>query len=182
MSFYWIFNLISIRDTTDGTESYYRISVNQNLFIEETLWVSYLLNIIIFTLEKSPGIRADLDKDWQGWTFPQLVDALRKWTTKNPKIIPSPEKGFKCENAYQTNDKNYKHRDCVYCETFGHKANDCKTVNDIEECRLILPKKNLWFNCTGVKDRASEYLSNRSCVKCKRKYHSSICEKTTTTL
>ena len=50
------------------------------------------------TLDKLPGIRADLvriDEDWQEWTFPQLVDALRKWTTRNPKIIPSPEKAFK---------------------------------------------------------------------------------------
>ena len=50
------------------------------------------------TLDKLPSIRADLvriDEDLQEWTFPQLVDALRKWTTRNPKIIPSPEKGFK---------------------------------------------------------------------------------------
>ena len=54
----------------------------------------------------------------------------------------NPEKGFKCENACQTNDKNYKHRDCVYCEKSGQKSCDCKTVNDIEERRLILSKKN----------------------------------------
>ena len=60
------------------------------------------------TLDKLPGIRADLfriDEDWQEWTFPQLVDALLKWTSRNPKIILSLEKGFKCENLYQTNDK-----------------------------------------------------------------------------
>ena len=60
------------------------------------------------TLEKLPGIRADLvriDEDWQEWTFPQYVYASIKWSTTNPKIIPSPEKGFKRENAYQTNDK-----------------------------------------------------------------------------
>ena len=66
------------------------------------------------TLDKLPDIRADLvriDEDWQKWTFPGLVDALRKWTTRNMKIIPCPEKGFKHENAYQKNDKNYKHRE-----------------------------------------------------------------------
>ena len=54
-------------------------------------------------LDELPAIRKDLvriDEDWQEWTFPQLVDALRKWATRNPKIIPSPEKGFKRENAY----------------------------------------------------------------------------------
>ena len=93
------------------------------------------------TLDKLPGIRTNLvriDEDWQEWTFPQLVDALRKWTTTNPKIIPSPEKSFKRENTY-------KHRDCVYCEKFDHKASDCKTVSDIEERRLILSKKKNMF-------------------------------------
>ena len=50
-------------------------------------------------LDKLPDIRSDLvriDEDWQKWTFPRLVDALRKWT-----------------NAYQKNDKSYKHREPV---------------------------------------------------------------------
>ena len=97
-------------------------------------------------------------------------------------MISSPEEGFKYENVYQTNDKNYKHRDCVYCEKYGHKASDWKTVSDIEERRLILSKKKLCFSCSGTKHQASECLSNRSCVKCKGKHHSSICDKTTTTL
>ena len=50
------------------------------------------------TLDKLPGIRADLvttDEDCQEWNFSQLGEALRKWTVRNQKIIPSPEKGFK---------------------------------------------------------------------------------------
>ena len=34
------------------------------------------------TLAKLSGIRADLvrlDDNWQEWSFPQLVEALRKW-------------------------------------------------------------------------------------------------------
>ena len=95
------------------------------------------------TLDKLPDIPADLVRiveDYQEWTFAQLVDAFRKWTTRNPKIISSPEKSFKRDNAYQTNDKNYKHRDCVYCEKSGHKASDCK-YGDIKESRLILSEK-----------------------------------------
>ena len=94
----------------------------------------------------------------------------------------NPEKGFKRENAYQIKDKNYKHRDCFYCEKSGHKVSDCKTVSDIEERRLILSKKKLCFSCTRTKHRTSECLSNRSCVKCKGKHHSSICDNTTNTL
>ena len=39
------------------------------------------------TLDKLEGIRSDLvrtDDDWQSWKFPQLVEALRKWTERNP--------------------------------------------------------------------------------------------------
>ena len=74
--------------------------------------------------------------------FPQLVDALRKCTTRNRKIIPSSEKGFKRESSYQTNDKNYQHRDCVYSEKSVRKASDSKAVSDIEGRRLMLFKRN----------------------------------------
>ena len=39
------------------------------------------------TLDKLPGIRADLvrlDEDWQNWGFPQMIEALRKWCDRNP--------------------------------------------------------------------------------------------------
>ena len=52
------------------------------------------------TLDKLPGIRADLvrlDDSWQDWGFCELVEALRKWTERNPKIIAS-EKNPKREN------------------------------------------------------------------------------------
>ena len=39
------------------------------------------------TLDKLDGIRGDLvrtDDDWQSWKFPNLIEALRKWTERNP--------------------------------------------------------------------------------------------------
>lgn len=42
------------------------------------------------TLDKLPDIRADLvrlDDDWQEWGFPELIESLRKWCSRNP--IPS---------------------------------------------------------------------------------------------
>ena len=64
----------------------------------------------------------------------------------------------------------------------SNKAIDYKTVSEIEERRLILCKKKLCFNSTATIHRASEYLSIRWCVKCKRKHHSSICDNTTINL
>ena len=39
------------------------------------------------TLDKLEGIRGDLvrtDDNWQDWDFPHLLEALRKWTIRNP--------------------------------------------------------------------------------------------------
>ena len=99
------------------------------------------------TLDESPGIRSyrvRVDEDQQEWTFPELVDILRKQITRIPKIIL--EKGSKRENAYetQTNNKNYKHHDCAHCQKSVYKVSDCKTVTNNEERRLILSKKNLF--------------------------------------
>ena len=49
------------------------------------------------SVDKLQGIRGDLvrtDDNWREWGFPKFVEALRKWTERNP--IPaereSPEK------------------------------------------------------------------------------------------
>ena len=55
------------------------------------------------TLDKLPGSRADLvrlDDDWQDWRFTQLVEALRKWTERNPKIFVPPDKNLKRHKIY----------------------------------------------------------------------------------
>ena len=47
------------------------------------------------TLDKLPGIRADLvriDDDWQEWGFPQMTEALRKWCERNP--VPPSDQGL----------------------------------------------------------------------------------------
>ena len=58
---------------------------------------SYVRNI----LDKLPGTMADLvklDDKSQGWECFELVEALRKWTDRNPKIISSEG------NVYHTNE------------------------------------------------------------------------------
>ena len=42
---------------------------------------------VALTLEKLPGIRGDLtrvDSDWENWDFVKLVEALHRWTRRNP--------------------------------------------------------------------------------------------------
>ena len=110
------------------------------------------------TLEKLPGIRSDLvriDDEWQEWNFGQLVDALRKWTERNPILEnKSSDRQRKEEKLLQV--KQNKPNECIYCEKTGHRAADCKNVTSVSERRKILSRKKLCFNCTGVKHRAAE--------------------------
>ena len=77
------------------------------------------------TLDKLQGIRSDLVRNgdnWQGWEFQQLVEALEKWTVRNPIPLSdkrNPEKGNRYSKSYRLNKlrvnvctvKNCKNRD-----------------------------------------------------------------------
>ena len=94
---------------------------------------SYVRN----TLEKLPGIRADLvrlDDSWQDWGFCELVEALRKWTERNPKIIASEKKPL--NGMFTIQKKEQKSRSCVYCEKEGHKSSECKAAECVSDSRL----------------------------------------------
>ena len=78
---------------------------------------------------------------------------------------------------YYTRENGHKSRVCVYCDKEGRKSSECKTVAKVLERRLILSQKRLCFNCTGSKHRASECRSTKTCLTCKEKHHTSICEK-----
>ena len=135
-------------------------------------------------LGKLPGIRADLarlDNNWQEWNFCQLVDSLKRWTGRNPKIAGNPEKSFTRVNLFQVRDKEPTYV-CVYCEKPGHISRECELVSGTQESRLILSKKKLCVNCTGPNHRASDCRSNKTCTNCKGKHHTSICEKTSNVL
>ena len=66
---------------------------------------------IKITLDKLPGIHANLvrlDDDWQDWGFPQLVEALKKWTERNPKIFVPPDKNLKRDKMFYTRENEHK--------------------------------------------------------------------------
>ena len=111
-------------------------------------------NYVRMTLNKLEGIRGDLvrtDDDWQEWRFPQLVEALRKWTIRNPpkhseerqsqdKPPPfKPVKPFLPKNrSYQTRQGEPKRRPCVYCKSVNHQSVNCDKVTTLQERRREL--------------------------------------------
>ena len=96
-------------------------------------------------LDKLQGIRADLvrnDDNWQDWEFQQLVEALVKWTVRNPIPLSdkrNPEKGNGYSKSYQAKQTK---SECVYCEKPEHRSSDCKNAKTVTERRKIFSYKN----------------------------------------
>ena len=139
------------------------------------------------TLDKLPGIRADLvrsDDDWQEWGFSEMVEALRKWCVRNPISEEDRKSDHKGTSHYQPKSGKFLHakqelwkpKPCVFCESTLHKSVDCNQVVDVPSRKKILSEKKLCFNCTGVKHRASECRSKTTCFRCNAKHHTSICD------
>ena len=139
------------------------------------------------TLDKLETIRGDLvrtDDNWQDWEFQHLIEALRKWTERNPiKQIDRESEKKQMDRRrrgrnYQTKNEEWKPRPCVYCKNDQHKSVNCDKVTTTAERKKQLSIKQLCFNCTGVKHRAADCRSKTVCQSCKKKHHNSICDNT----
>ena len=134
-------------------------------------------------IDRLPGIRSDLVRDddqWHAWEFPQLVEAIRRWTERNPipeegKEHSTPHRRF--ERTLQTDQKPWKSNSCAYCDSERHKPINCQRVTSPEARKQLISKKRLCFNCLGANHRASECKSQKGCSKCGARHHSSICNK-----
>jgi len=98
------------------------------------------------TIDKLEGVRGDLlrnDDDWQQWEFPQLVDALRRWTERNPLKIGEKAPSTMTQQIPMKRGRNYNTRQqerdprpprvCVYCEGLDHKSVDCQKCVTIDD-------------------------------------------------
>ena len=119
------------------------------------------------------------DRDWHNWNFGKFVEQLRQWTERNLiSFEKKPPEHQKRERAYKARQSNTKLKNCVYCNKADHKSTNCNSVTSINKRRKVLSNKKFCFNCTGTRHRANECKSENTCRTCKRKYHTSICEKT----
>ena len=69
----------------------------------------------------------------------------------------------------------------MYCKKSDHKSADCQTVKTTSERRKLLNEKKLCFNCAKPKHRATDCRSSKTCLICKNKHHTSICDKSSST-
>ena len=141
------------------------------------------------TLDKLEGIKSNLvllDKTWQDWKFPNLVEALKDWTQRNPITSDhrgasanyaegNPSRQIRRDNSFQTKQSEWKRKQCVYCEDLDHKSSDCRKVKDVAERREVLRKKRRCFKCTGGNHLAAECRVRTGCFNCGANHYSSIC-------
>ena len=76
--------------------------------------------------------------DGMSGIFPDLVEALRSWTEKNPistSEIRSSQERRKERTWYAPGikEKGEPSKLCVYCDGVGHKSFECKTVSGVED-------------------------------------------------
>ena len=93
------------------------------------------------TLDKLQVIRTDLvrnDDNWQDWKFQLLLEALEKWTVRNPIPLSykrNPEKSNGFSKSYQAKQTK---SECGYCEKPDHRSSDSKTAKIVTERRKML--------------------------------------------
>ena len=124
-------------------------------------------------LDKLPGIKAELVSGkvgWQDWGFTELIRALEEWKAIHP--LELTEKASRKPQA----PPPPRHA-CVYCDCVTHRSWECDKITSPAERHQILQNKWLCFNCTGPKHSANNCSSRASCVHCKQKHHSSICDR-----
>ena len=142
------------------------------------------------SLDKLEGIQGDLvrtDDDWREWDFTKFVDALRKWTERNPLPVKStdknqdthPSRRTSRDPVYNTQQGDIRLRACVYCDSADHRTHECNKITEPSQRRKILIQKRLCFNCTGADHKVTECKSRKTCLNCKRRHHTSICDSQT---
>lgn len=180
-------------------------TLNYNVQSLETLGkLSGCLSMVRGVLDKLPGIKADLvsgKPGWQDWGFTELMQSLEEWkaihpveleekvkeTPPTPPIYHPPrpprlprQRSFFTRETRGENGSTTRHA-CVYCDRMTHRSWECDSVTSPVERRRILQNKRLCFNCTGTQHSASQCRSRATCVHCKQRHHSSICDRPTAT-
>ena len=79
--------------------------------------------------------------------------------------------------TFHSQDKDLARQVCVYCDCVTHRSWECDKITSLADRRQILQNKKLCFDCTGSKHHAPQCRSRGTCVHCKQRHHSSICDK-----
>ena len=86
---------------------------------------------------------------WQEWGFLQLVTALGNWIERNPvNQYESRDKSFATNRnmvySSKANNKSFRKRACIYCDSDEPESVDCKTVTMFNGRRSILKERSAY--------------------------------------
>ena len=133
-------------------------------------------------LDKLPGIKAELVSNkvgWQDWGFGELLHALEEWKEIHPlessQQKPALESHVPHIKSFHSQERDPTLHVCVYCDCVTHRSWECDRITS--PAHRILQSKRLCFNCTRSQHNASQCRSRATCVHCKQRHHSSICDK-----
>ena len=85
----------------------------------------------------------------------------------------NPEKVNNYSKSYQVKQTK---SECVYCKKPDHRSSYCKTAKTVTERRKILRDKKLLINCKKAKLTAVECCRAKTCLICKNKHYTPICD------
>ena len=112
--------------------------------------------LVLPTLAKLPGIKADLTRnydDWKNWTFDDLLTEIRTWLKRkeNDDDLEKCREEKRPEysrhgGAFMTTEKRGPR--CFYCPK-KHWPDQCDTVVDRKERKEILRRKSACCKCGG---------------------------------
>ena len=144
---------------------------------------------VSMTLEILPGIRGDLvrtDPEWENWDFSKVSEAIRLWLRRNLSDCKTTEREFieqpnrrreRPSKLYQARGQEFNPKECVYCKIAGHKSIECQKITNTDERKTILARENLCLNCATPNPRAAECYSKSACQHCRKRHHTSICDR-----
>ena len=143
---------------------------------------------------------AQKDDNWEEWGLEELVEILRKSTDRNPL----PEASVQTHEAKKpgANQGNHLRRGdkmlmsgsnrrqptqlpppaaCINCNSHYHRSSECTKILDLASRREFLKTNRLCCNCARPGHAASQCRS-RGCGRCNSRHHTSVCDRTPTTL
>ena len=137
--------------------------------------------LVLPTLAKLPGIKADLtrnDDNWENWSFDDLLTEIRKWLKRNEndddlekcREEKRPEYS-KHKGAFMTTERRGPR--CFYCPKKPW-PDQCDTVLYKKERKGILRRKGACFKCGG--NHLMKNCMKRGCYICQGNHHSSLHE------
>ena len=137
--------------------------------------------LVLSTLEKLPGIKPDLTRNyenWELWTFDELLNELRIWLKRNyvdhsmgslvNEKVPDHIK-YRSKSFLTSTKRGPR---CFYCPD-KHWPDKCDNVTDPKGRKEVLKKRDLCYKC-GQRHLVED-LNRRFCFICKgNNHHSSL--------